>query len=513
MCGPLEQSAVPPNIKIGIEVKAVFTKNHPSIQNPAEYPIIEHRIMFIHWILQKVVVGHLAQVDLEALGSLISSIEWQCLDENHNRDSVHILHNIFEFQIHIYSANAMQAGGGWIPLPERIAGAKAVINPHNNDDYFFLYAVQLGLVDFSREHNCRQIPNLQKLVREQGVFINCSLEMPVEPTDNNFKKFEQENPFLHLKIYTPAAAGDEKCPITPLYVGMNRATKIVNILYYRNEETSHYAYIRNISQLIHSATKCHHTSLSAHTVLAPTSILRRHSTTTWTRSNHTSGMNLCVRNASMCFTHKRQNSSMTASAWSKRVSRELSSTQPMINPSAGKRDNYMLSRIPTWLVAIFECILLKEEQMKGMNTKIIHKHQPCAWGLTVVTERKGASYDQTFVKVAQNVGEAMETFVYKILEIAQQVYHHEQMLIPMEKLEGMKKTEFDTAKRCYICHDPFKGLAKKKVADHDHVTGSSSVLLVTPAISRGRAAASSSLCCSTTQEAMTCTHSSRRWRK
>ena len=55
--------------------------------------------------------------------------------------------------------------------------------------------------------------------------------------------------------------------------------------------------------------------------------------------------------------------------------------------------------------------------MKGLNTKIIHKHQPCAWGLTVVTKRKGAPYDQTFVKVAQNAEEAMETFVQKILEI------------------------------------------------------------------------------------------------
>ena len=55
--------------------------------------------------------------------------------------------------------------------------------------------------------------------------------------------------------------------------------------------------------------------------------------------------------------------------------------------------------------------------MKGLNTKIIHKHQPCAWGLTVVTERKGAPYDQTFVKVAQSAEEAMETFMHKILEI------------------------------------------------------------------------------------------------
>ena len=84
--------------------------------------------MFIHWILQKIIIEQLAQIDLEALGSLISSIEWQCLDENHNRDSAHILHNIFEFRIHIYSANTMKKGGGWIPLPERIAGTKAVIN-------------------------------------------------------------------------------------------------------------------------------------------------------------------------------------------------------------------------------------------------------------------------------------------------------------------------------------------------------------------------------------------------
>ena len=39
--------------KIGIEVKAVFTKNHPSIQNPEADPIVEHCIMFIHRILQR----------------------------------------------------------------------------------------------------------------------------------------------------------------------------------------------------------------------------------------------------------------------------------------------------------------------------------------------------------------------------------------------------------------------------------------------------------------------------
>ena len=78
----------------------------------------------------------------------------------------------------------------------------------------------------------------------------------------------------------------------------------------------------------------------------------------------------------------------------------------------------MLNRIPTWMDGgRFQVYSDEEEQMKGLNTKIIHKHQPCAWGLTVVTERKGAPYDQTFVKVAQSAEEAMETFMHKILEI------------------------------------------------------------------------------------------------
>ena len=101
-----------------------------------------------------------------------------------------------------------------------------------------------------------------------------------------------------------------------------------------------------------------------------------------------------------------------------------------------ERDNYMLNRIPTWLVADFECILLKKEQLKGLNTKIIHKHQPCAWGLTVVTERKGAPYDQTFVKVARNVGEAMETFVHKILEISRLVYDMNSCYSPWKSLRA-----------------------------------------------------------------------------
>ena len=80
--------------------------------------------------------------------------------------------------------------------------------------------------------------------------------MPVKLTEKNFRQFEQENPSIHLNIYTPAS-DEEKCVITPLYVGRNQSTKIVNILYYKLEQRSHYAYIWSISCLIYNSTKLH----------------------------------------------------------------------------------------------------------------------------------------------------------------------------------------------------------------------------------------------------------------
>ena len=170
---------------------------------------------------------------------------------------------------------------------------------------------------------------------------------------------------------------------------MNRATKIVNILYYRNEETSHYAYIRNISRLIYSATKSHHTKFVC-LYCACTYFNSQEALT-----NHLDKKHPYINNEFMC--KKCLNVFHTAEA------KEFHDSICMVKESEPRvveypaydkpihweeKDNYMLNRIPTWMVADFESILMKEEQMKGMNTKIIHKHQPCAWGLTVVTERK-----------------------------------------------------------------------------------------------------------------------------
>ena len=71
--------------------------------------------------------------------------------------------------------------------------------------------------------------------------------MPVESTEKNFKQFEKENPGIHLNVYATTEEA-EKSPVKPLYIGTNRSTKIINLLYHKNEEgKAHYGFIKNIS--------------------------------------------------------------------------------------------------------------------------------------------------------------------------------------------------------------------------------------------------------------------------
>ena len=49
--------------------------------------------------------------------------------------------------------------------------------------------------------NNNRVSQIRKGVRDQKVTVNCSLPMPVEPTSANFRKFEVDNPHIHLNVY------------------------------------------------------------------------------------------------------------------------------------------------------------------------------------------------------------------------------------------------------------------------------------------------------------------------
>ena len=173
------------------------------------------------------------------------------------------------------------------------------------DGRCFLYAVYLGLLDLSKIKNSVIASQIRKGVREQRVTVNCSLPMPVEPVSANFRKFEADNPHIHLNVY--GTLGDEsRSPVTPLYVSNNKDkdAKIVNILFTRNEEgKGHYSFIKNMSRPqytmplnVAGRSKCVLTAMES------TSTVREHWTATSRNATHTSSMVMCVKDASMSST-------------------------------------------------------------------------------------------------------------------------------------------------------------------------------------------------------------------
>ena len=63
--------------------------------------------MFINKVLKKVISGEPSPDDRRLRVTHLSCGVWQCFDENHNRDSAHVLHNIIEFRVNIYAAQKM----------------------------------------------------------------------------------------------------------------------------------------------------------------------------------------------------------------------------------------------------------------------------------------------------------------------------------------------------------------------------------------------------------------------
>ena len=73
-----ENSEVIPEYKVGVEVKALFKKNHIDLLNPIPEAeaLEEKRVMFINKVLEKVISGEPSPDDRRDIGSLISAVEW-----------------------------------------------------------------------------------------------------------------------------------------------------------------------------------------------------------------------------------------------------------------------------------------------------------------------------------------------------------------------------------------------------------------------------------------------------
>ena len=65
-----------------------------------------------------------------------------------------------------------------------------------------------------------------------------------------------------------------------------------------------------------------------------------------------------------------------------------------------RESDFKLNDVPTYLVADLECALTKlDEKKKGAHTRYIHKHQPCAFVIVVMTKHKEAPFNRNYIEM------------------------------------------------------------------------------------------------------------------
>ena len=70
-----------------------------------------------------------------------------------------------------------------------------------------------------------------------------------------------------------------------------------------------------------------------------------------------------------------------------------------------------------------ECVLTKlDEKKKGAHTRYIHKHQPCAFVIVVMTKYKDALFNRIYIEIGQDGETLMDRFVGTLLSLSREVY-------------------------------------------------------------------------------------------
>ena len=70
-----------------------------------------------------------------------------------------------------------------------------------------------------------------------------------------------------------------------------------------------------------------------------------------------------------------------------------------------------------------ECVLTKLDEKKGAHTRYIHKHQPCAFVIVVMTKHKDAPFNRIYIEIGQDGETLMERFVDTLLTCPERCMH------------------------------------------------------------------------------------------
>ena len=334
------------------------------------------------------------------------------------------------FLYYNFNKTSINRDGSYTDSPKWLKDKKSTINPKNNDDKCFQYAVTLA-VNFDK--NNRDPQRISKIKPFINQYNWKDIDFP--STSKDWKKFESNNEVTLNILYIP----HNTKKINIAYKSKNNLTcdKQVILLMITNGEKWHYLTVKNLPGLLRSITSTHKEDFYCLNCF--------HSYTT---------KNKLEAHKKICKSHDYCHV-------------EMPTKDNIIKYNHGEKS----MKLPFVIYADLECLLEKmstcQNNPNKSSTTEINKHKPSGYSLFT-----HCSFDESKNKLNYYRGDdCMKKFCKDLREHATKIINYEKKnMIPLTTNEEIY---YNKQKICYICKKEFDNNDKKqqKVRDHCHYTG------------------------------------------
>lgn len=175
------------------------------------------------------------------------------MSEFQERDSRKALNKILYLKVNINKFDATNSGGSsYINLPLNIKSKKAVIKVINLNEKCFVWSILSALYPLTENSN-----RPYNYPQNYDQILNLSnINFPTPLSD--ISKFEKQND-ISINVYGLDfnTTTKEYNVVGPLHYTKNKKERHINLIYWKNESQSHYAWIKSLSRLLSTQLSKH----------------------------------------------------------------------------------------------------------------------------------------------------------------------------------------------------------------------------------------------------------------
>ncbi|KAL4153079.1 hypothetical protein QTP88_000912 [Uroleucon formosanum] len=375
-------------------------------------------------------------------------------DDYSGRGSGFALESIDGLLVAVYKYMPM-GGSSYIELPAYIDRKRGTINPQNMDQECFKWAILTRHVAENLSDKYKyEVGRNYKKHEDKYDFEGISFPTPL----SDIRKFEKNNNNVSINVYGLEKKFQiPKMPryeVYPLRVTEEEKTDHFDLLLVTDGDNSHYVYISDFSRLVRAQKTGHKESV----------VFCKRCFTSFANRNlkfKLSGQEALNQHKLICGAHKP-------------ILPEMPKEGECLEFEAWKKTQ----RHPIVIYADFETILMKTDEDKGDNTRVIHKHEAMSYGLIVKASENVpiellAEYEipagPVIYRGSESKTDVASHFVETVTELSLKIEELLKTNKPIVFTDEDRQSHV-SCNLCNLCKTNFT-YDNHKVADHCHISG------------------------------------------